>query len=291
MGRNPGAAIGRTDRQCVGYQDGKTLPVTSLTRAVRFTGSTWTRFPGAHVCPAFPGVHVRPALFFGPGGSASTLPGIRMPGSPALSERGNIPPVPARGFRFQFPAFHFLVMVKAVFVGPVGWPFVTAARAADGSVLEPMGSTRMVEPIAAATAIVDAMPNPPRITHDGGNRAYYVPIRDSIHMPTMNSFHSAGEYHSTLFHELSHSTGHESRLNRNSLETPAPFGSDVYSREELVAEFGASFLSATAGIDNTLANSASYIGGWSRALKADNRLVVSAASQGQKAADFILGGE
>ena len=159
----------------------------------------------------------------------------------------------------------------------------------DGLNLSPMGDTQTVEPIAAAQAIVDAMPNPPRLAHDGGDRAYYVPTMDSIHMPAVNAFNGAGEYHSTLFHELSHSTGHATRLNRESLETPAPFGSEVYSREELVAEFGAAFLCAQAGIDNTLGNSAAYISGWSRALRSDKRLVVTAASQGQKAADYILG--
>ena len=110
-------------------------------------------------------------------------------------------------------------------------------------------------------------------------------------MPVMATFNGAGEYHSTLFHELAHSTGHAIRLNRDSLDTPAPFGSEVYSREELVAEFGAAFLCAQAGIDNTLNNSAAYIAGWSRALRSDKRLVVTAASQGQRAADFIIGGE
>ncbi len=67
----------------------------------------------------------------------------------------------------------------------------------------------------------------------------------------------------------------------------APFGSAVYSKEELAAEFGASFLCALAGIDNTLENSAAYINGWSNSLRSDNRLVITASSQGQKAADFI----
>ena len=109
-------------------------------------------------------------------------------------------------------------------------------------------------------------------------------------MPAVNSFDGAGDYRSTLFHELTHSAGHKSRLGRESLDTPAPFGSPIYSREELVAEFGAAFLCAQAGIDNTIDNSAAYIAGWSRALRNDKRLVVTAASQGQKAADYILGG-
>ena len=156
----------------------------------------------------------------------------------------------------------------------------------DGLTLEPV-ETNHIEPNEAATAIVDTMPNPPIISHDGANRAFYVPSTDSVPIPAINSLHSAGEYHSTLFHELSHGTGHATRLNRESLETPAPFGSEVYSKEELVVEFGAAFLCGHAGIDNTLDNSASYIAGWSKALKADNRLVVTAASQGQKAADYI----
>ena len=90
---------------------------------------------------------------------------------------------------------------------------------------------------------------------------------------------------------MSHSTGHTTRLNRKSLETPAPFGSEVYSKEELIAEIGAAFLCAQAGIDNTVDNSAAYIAGWSKALRSDKRLVVTAASQGQKATDFIVGGE
>ncbi len=147
-----------------------------------------------------------------------------------------------------------------------------------------------IEPIEAATAIVDGMPNRPSITDDGGDRAFYVPSTDAVHMPEIASFIGAGEYHTTLFHELTHSTGHKSRLNRESLDTPAPFGSPIYSKEELVAEFGAAFLSAQAGIDNTMENSAAYIAGWSRALRADKRLVIAAASQGQKAADYVLGG-
>ena len=80
----------------------------------------------------------------------------------------------------------------------------------------------------------------------------------------MGVFHSAGEYHSTLFLELSHITSHVSRLNRDSLKTSAPFGSEAYSREELVAEFGAVFLRVQAEIDGTVDNNAAYIAGWSR---------------------------
>lgn len=145
-------------------------------------------------------------------------------------------------------------------------------------------------PIEAADAIVASMPNRPPVTHDGGDKAYYIPRKDSVHLPPKEAFSGAGEYYATVLHELGHATGHESRLNRHGLETGiAPFGSPTYSREELAAEFASAFLCAEAGIENTIANSAAYIAGWAKAIKKDRRLVVQAASQGQKAADYILG--
>lgn len=141
-------------------------------------------------------------------------------------------------------------------------------------------------PIDEAQAIADAYPSGPSVTHNGGDRAYYRRSTDSISIPLVSSFTSADEYYSTLFHELTHSTGHESRLDR--LEDNAGFGCESYAKEELVAELGSAFLCAHAGIDNTIANSAAYIAGWLRALKSDPRLIVSAAGQAQKAATLIL---
>jgi antirestriction protein ArdC len=147
------------------------------------------------------------------------------------------------------------------------------------------------DPIAAADAIIKNMPKRPAITHDGNDGAYYVPAKDAVHMPKQEHFDSSGEYYSTLFHELAHSTGHASRLDRHGMETGiAPFGSETYSREELAAEFANAFVSAAAGIENTLENSAAYIAGWAKAIRKDIKLVVMAASQGQKAADYILAG-
>jgi antirestriction protein ArdC len=158
----------------------------------------------------------------------------------------------------------------------------------EGSDLPPL-EVKQIDVIAQAEAIVASMPNPPRISYDGGDKAFYRPLHDSIHLPQRNSFDSAGEYYATLFHELSHSTGHQSRLDRPTLTEVVPFGSETYSKEELVAEFGAAYLCAHAGIEATINNSAAYINGWLRKLQSDPKLAILAASQGQKAADYILG--
>jgi antirestriction protein ArdC len=119
-------------------------------------------------------------------------------------------------------------------------------------------------------------------------RAYYRPATDSVHMPARFRFVDAPHYYSTLFHELVHSTGHESRLNRTFGDH---FGDELYSKEELVAEMGAAFLCAIAGIDNehTDRNTTAYIQNWIARLEADNRLIVHAAANAQRAADCILG--
>ena len=151
---------------------------------------------------------------------------------------------------------------------------------------------RELRPIEAAEHIVSEMPRRPDLTH-GGDRAYYVPATDRVTMPPRASFESAEAYYSTLFHELTHATGHESRLNRHGLETGiAPFGSPVYSAEELVAEMGAAFLAAEAGFRAvTFDNAAAYVASWLRVLRDDPKLVVIAAGQAQRAADFILARE
>ena len=96
-------------------------------------------------------------------------------------------------------------------------------------------------------------------------------------------------YYSVLFHELAHSTGHASRLNRKEVTDPIAFGSHDYSLEEMVAELTAAFLCAEAGIDNTVENSAAYIAEWHKVLSADPKLFWIAAGRAQKAADYILG--
>ena len=141
----------------------------------------------------------------------------------------------------------------------------------------------------AAALIVENYPNPPAIKH-GGNEAYYKLSEDLVRMPKIEQFDSVNDYYRTLFHELTHSTRHESRLNREKISFR--FGDTGYAKEELVAEFGAVFLSAWAGImwyNNK--NHAAYLKGWNSAIKEaenDNKFLMRAASLAQAATDYIL---
>lgn len=143
--------------------------------------------------------------------------------------------------------------------------------------------------IEAAEQIIHTMPLPPAIKHMHSDSPYYVPALDAVHMPRREQFTSSEAYYATLFHELAHSTGHKSRLARPDLMNDASFGSEPYSREELVAEMTAAMLCGVTGIAPlTVQNSAAYLKGWLSALKNDKKLLIAAASQAQKAADFIL---
>jgi antirestriction protein ArdC len=143
-------------------------------------------------------------------------------------------------------------------------------------------------PIQSAEEIVQGMPNPPAFEQD--SRAAYIPSRDTVTMPSRTAFETQAEYYSTLFHELTHSTGHAKRLGREGIEKIRPFGSEDYSKEELVAEMGSAMLCGAAGIEQaTISNSAAYLRSWINRLKADSRLVVSAARAAQEAADYIRG--
>lgn len=150
-------------------------------------------------------------------------------------------------------------------------------------------ATRVNDPIESAEAIVRDMPNAPEIKY-GMDAAYYVPAMDWIGMPNRNDFESAEAFYAAHFHELAHSTGHPSRLDRASVNDGHAFGSDGYGREELVAEFGAAIVGAEAGIaPAVVANHSAYIANWIKAIKGDPRAVITAAASGHKAADYILG--
>jgi antirestriction protein ArdC len=157
----------------------------------------------------------------------------------------------------------------------------------------PEAVTGNFEPLEAAEAIVTSWADRPAIKHLD-QRAYYVPAQDYVNMPIFSSFTSAEGYHKTLFHELTHATGHAQRLNRPDLaNNMATKGAAGYAREELTAEMGAAFLCGAAGMnpaatdDNTVA----YLQFWLGMLKADPKLLVQAASHAQKAANLILGYE
>ena len=137
--------------------------------------------------------------------------------------------------------------------------------------------------------LVSNMPQRPVIKH-GMNMASYSPVSDVVNMPDRARFKSEDHYHATLFHELVHATGHEKRLKRASIMERNGYGSDPYAKEELIAEMGSAFLCGYAGIeDRTINSSAAYLEGWLKQLKEDKMLIVQAAAQAQKAADFILG--
>lgn len=139
-------------------------------------------------------------------------------------------------------------------------------------------------------AIIDEMPQKPKISF-GGDKAYYAPFTDKVQMPPLENFDNSESFYATFFHELVHATGHTSRLDRfNEQEAPASFGDTAYSKEELTAELGASFLCAHTGLLNTtLQSSAAYIKGWLKALKNDKTLIYAAASKAGKAARYIIG--
>jgi antirestriction protein ArdC len=142
------------------------------------------------------------------------------------------------------------------------------------------------EAIEAAESIAESMPNPPAF--EQSDAAWYSPRKDTVGMPPRHAFHSPSEYYSTLFHELSHSTGHVSRLHRESFDNPTQFSSESYSREELIAEMASAYLCGLAGIEReTLPNSAAYLDNWIKRLQGDSKLILSAASLAQKAADYI----
>lgn len=144
------------------------------------------------------------------------------------------------------------------------------------------------DPLEAATGIVENMPNRPPIKH-GFVKPFYSVRADYVGMPMASLFEKQEEYFSTLFHELGHSTGHETRLNRESFKTTGDADPSIYPKEELCAEMASAFLCAEAGIvETTLENSAAYIQEWLKRLKNDSKLVVQAAAQAQKAADYIL---
>lgn len=119
----------------------------------------------------------------------------------------------------------------------------------------------------------------------GGDSAHYSPLLDSVALPLPEAFIDGDSFYHVAFHELVHSTGHESRLDR--IES-TNFGSEPYAMEELVAELGAAMIGAVAGIEDKIEASSSYIASWLRTLRDDKKFVVQAAAKAQRAADLVL---
>ena len=152
---------------------------------------------------------------------------------------------------------------------------------------------RIADPDAAADAALADYIRRENISLEQtiSDKAYYSPTFDLIHLPMIEQFEDTAEYYSTAFHEATHSTGHKTRLNRFEESTAAAaFGSESYSKEELVAEIGAACVLHELGLEtpSSFKNSAAYIQSWLRALKNDKRLIISAAARAEKAVKLIL---
>ena len=130
------------------------------------------------------------------------------------------------------------------------------------------------------------------LEYEASNKAYYSPARDVIHLPLIEQFPEVSEAYSTYFHEAVHSTGHGKRLARFQAGAgSAAFGSESYSKEELVAEIGSAMICNMLKIEtkHSFRNSAAYIQNWLTVLKNDNRFIVSASSKAEKAVNYIVG--
>lgn len=126
--------------------------------------------------------------------------------------------------------------------------------------------------------------NQVNLQHEG-QRACYIPALDVIKMPDPACFKSLSHYEGTLLHELTHWTGHPSRLKR---DFHGQFGSENYAKEELIAELGAAFLCAALGVDGELQH-ADYIGSWLKVLKNDRKAIFQASSAARKASEYLQG--
>ncbi|GAA4462337.1 zincin-like metallopeptidase domain-containing protein [Nibrella saemangeumensis] len=159
--------------------------------------------------------------------------------------------------------------------------------------LIPLAPKLADEKLIACRALMDDMPNPPAIRYGNTSRACYNVKRDMINMPKPENFETSANFAVVAFHELIHSTGHPSRLNRPELAKPNKFGSCNYAKEELTAEIGACYLAVVSRVDITQAtildNSVGYLQNWLQALKNDKTLIIKAAGLAQKAADYVLG--
>ena len=128
------------------------------------------------------------------------------------------------------------------------------------------------------------------IAHNSDNRAYYQPALDRISIPEMVQYKNASDYYAVALHEVAHSTGHASRLNREGITEFNGFGSSSYSYEELIAETSSMWVASELSLDNdaVMANHASYLAGWAAKIKEDPKALFKAFNEAEQASDFIL---
>lgn len=181
---------------------------------------------------------------------------------------------------------------------PTGKKKVLMARTYNVFAAEQADGTAAEKCIADASAVRDDIDSPARIVEaesyfaaigariiEGGDRAYYSPAADEVHVPSIGQFRTVPHYYGTLAHEMTHWTGHGSRCARDMANR---FGSDAYAAEELVAELGAAMWCARAGLSaTTREDHAQYLGSWLRVLKADARSLLTVASKSQAAIDYM----
>lgn len=145
-------------------------------------------------------------------------------------------------------------------------------------------------PVESADEVIEEYKDRPKIINDSIESAFYVRSTDEIHIPKITGFKSSESYYGALFHELAHSTGHSSRLNR---KLGNSFGSDPYAKEELIAETTSTMICASIGLTSELSNSASYLKSWLRNTKEKRKAITlySAFAQAEKAKNYILSGK
>jgi antirestriction protein ArdC len=147
------------------------------------------------------------------------------------------------------------------------------------------------ERITACEAVIKGYKNGPKHITTDPDSAFYLPKTDEVNLPKLERFKTPEGFYLTMFHELTHSTGHESRLSREGVTEPVKFKSERYAREELIAEMGAAFLAGHAGIgsEDVEDQNAAYLSSWLGVLENDTTLIFKAAADAQKAVNVILG--
>lgn len=169
-------------------------------------------------------------------------------------------------------------------------PIFHLATQTEGLDLPPLAERESeFNPVASAEMLVTGYSDAPKIEQSGA-AAWYNPKQDLVNIPTM--FDTTEAHYGTLFHELTHSTGHQKRLAREGIIGKNSFFSKGYGKEELVAELGAVMLCGHCGLDSVnIENHAAYVAGWLSKIKEDRSILVQAASQATKATQYILGNQ